>query len=95
MASPSASNTYHAGMSRLEPVQPDDPGVDDDTAAMLRRMSSRSGRISNVIATVANHPPALRAILAFADTVYLDGLLPPDRRELVYLAASVENSCHY
>src|SRR5262249_30597492 len=92
---PGTRPTYDSSVSRLEPVRPDDPGVDDDTAALLRQSSSRSGRLSNVMATVANHPPALRAIRAFADTIYRDGLLARDRRELVYLTASVENSCHY
>jgi alkylhydroperoxidase family enzyme len=82
-------------MSRLEPVQPDDLGLDADTAALIRKASGRTGRLSNVIATLANNPAALRGLLALGDAVYVDGLLSPDRRELVYLAASVENSCHY
>jgi hypothetical protein len=76
-------------------VQPDDPDVDEDTAALLRLVAGRVGRLSNVTGTIANHPAALRGLIGLGDGVYTNGLLPPDRRELVYLAASVENSCHY
>jgi hypothetical protein len=76
-------------------VQPWDPGVDDDTAALLHRVAGRVGRLSNVTGTLANNPAALRGLIGLGEGVYTNGLLPPDRRELVYLATSVENSCHY
>jgi alkylhydroperoxidase family enzyme len=82
-------------VSRLRAIQADDPDLDDGAAAALRALSSRTGSVSNVLATMANHPGALRGLIALVDAVYTNGLLPPDRRELVYLAASVENDCHY
>ena len=49
----------------------------------------------NVARALAVHPPALAAVSALANAGYLSDALPADLRELAYLTASLENSCHY
>lgn len=52
------------------------------------------GFVPNLFATLAGAPPALDAYLAI-DAAYAKTSLSPTERQLVLLATSVENACHY
>jgi alkylhydroperoxidase family enzyme len=81
-------------MARIPYVDPDDANVEPWVHEVVRAMGQGDGA-PNVMRAVANHPGALRLVATAADAFYAQGLLPPDRRELAYIAASHTNACHY
>jgi alkylhydroperoxidase family enzyme len=89
-------------MARLPLVDPDDPGTDPETRALLlRARASNEGRDDipwrdvNVTSALANHPGIMKAFSSFARTVYSGNTLSPAERELAWLATSAVNDCHY
>jgi AhpD family alkylhydroperoxidase len=54
----------------------------------------KSGSIPNLMATLANSPAALEGYRAL-ETVWENGSFAPRERQLILLAASVENHCSY
>jgi len=80
-------------MSRL-PLPPDPPPwPPSEGDGAPESVSSATGL--NVARALAVHPPALAAVGALPNAGYLSDALPADLRELAYLTASLENSCHY
>ena len=51
--------------------------------------------VNNYWKVLAHHPPTLRRMWANAKEVMGEGALDPLTKELIYLAVSVTNGCHY
>ncbi len=51
--------------------------------------------VNNYWKVLAHHPPSLRRMWANAKEVMGPGALDPLTKELIYLAVSVTNGCHY
>lgn len=60
----------------------------------LEQIQKSHGFIPNLMATFANNPAVLQGYLAL-DAAYEKGLFTPRERQIILLAASVENSCDY
>lgn len=81
-------------MARIPLVDPDDEGVDPETAELLRGM--RAAELDfNVIRGLANHPALFQGFMSFSAAAYWGSSVDPALRELAYLTASLENQCHY
>ena len=61
---------------------------------MLERVQKSLGFIPNLIAIFANNPTVLEGYLALA-RVFEKSSFSPKERQLILLAASVENNCNY
>jgi len=61
---------------------------------ILQNVKKAFGFIPNLMATFANNPSVLEGYLAL-DGVFEKGSFTPVERQLILLAASVENSCNY
>jgi alkylhydroperoxidase family enzyme len=79
---------------RIPLVDPDDDAVDERTRELLRGMRD-AGQDFNVIRALANHPAVLEGFMAFSGAAYWGSSIPAPLRELAYLTASSQNSCHY
>jgi uncharacterized peroxidase-related enzyme len=60
----------------------------------LEKIQKSLGFIPNLMATFANNPTVLLGYLAL-DAVYEKGSFTPRERQIILLAASVENNCNY
>ena len=60
----------------------------------LEKIQKSLGFIPNLMATFANNPTVLQGYLAL-DAVYEKGSFTPRERQIILLAASVENNCNY
>jgi uncharacterized peroxidase-related enzyme len=60
----------------------------------LEKIQKSLGFIPNLMATFANNPTVLQGFLAL-DAVYEKGSFTPRERQIILLAASVENNCNY
>lgn len=78
--------TYIAPLSITE--------ADAATAATLNAVKAKIGMIPNLYATLAKAPSALNNLLAQNEAT-AKGLLSAGEREIIALAASQANSCHY
>jgi alkylhydroperoxidase family enzyme len=79
---------------RIPLLDPDDEGLDPETAALLRDLHSADMDF-NVLRALANHPAALDGFMRFSAPAYWGSSVDPALRELAYLTASSENRCHY
>ena len=61
---------------------------------MLASIQKGFGFVPNLMATFANSPTVLEGYLAM-DAVWEKGTFSPSERQLIFLAASVENECRY
>jgi uncharacterized peroxidase-related enzyme len=61
---------------------------------VLENVQKAFGFIPNLMATFANSPTVLQGYLAM-DAVFEKGTFTPIERQLILLAASVENNCNY
>ena len=66
----------------------------ENSKPILQNVNKAYGFIPNLIATFANNPSVLEGYLAL-DGVFEKGSFTPVERQLVLLAASVENNCNY
>lgn len=83
-------------MGRLVPVDPDRPGLDPDIrAVMLGPSVLGTPGVLNVVATLADHPAALRSVWALSAAGRASAAITEDYRELAYLTATLTNNCHY
>ena len=79
-------------MPRITPVTPEN--TDARTAASLKAVRTRLGRLPNLFTTLARSPAALGGYLQLAGA--LDhGRLSPRQRELIAIAVAQENACEY
>ena len=60
----------------------------------LEKIQNSLGFIPNLLANFANNPAVLEGYLAL-DAIYEHGSFTPRERQLILLAASVENNCNY
>ncbi len=79
-------------MPRLNVVSPDQAtgSVQESYAAVTKKM----GKVINIFQGMGNSAAALNAYLAMSAAL-AEGDLSPEERELVYLAVSENNDCHY
>ena len=66
----------------------------DSSKPILEQIQKCYRFIPNLMAILANSPTALQGYLAL-DAIWEDGSFPPWERQLILLAASVENECNY
>lgn len=62
--------------------------------AIYSDLKAKMGKIVNIFQGMANSPCALRAYLSMSAAL-AEGELSPQDREVVYLAVSQSNGCHY
>lgn len=79
-------------MPRLNVVSPAQASgsVQESYAAVTKKM----GKVINIFQGMGNSSAALNAYLAMSEAL-AEGELSPDERELIYLAVSENNGCHY
>jgi alkylhydroperoxidase family enzyme len=68
--------------------------VPDSSKPILEQIQRSYRFIPNLMAILANSPTALQGYLAL-DAIWEDGSFPPRERQLILLAASIENECDY
>jgi len=61
---------------------------------ILEKVRIANGFIPNLMAVFANNPAVLKGYVAL-DSAFEGGSFRPRERQLILLAASVENKCHY
>jgi AhpD family alkylhydroperoxidase len=66
----------------------------DATKPILEQIKKSYGFIPNLMAIFANSPTVLEGYLAL-DSIWEKSSFPPRERQLILLAASVENHCDY
>jgi len=66
----------------------------ENSRPILQNVKKAFGFIPNLMATFANNPSVLEGYLAL-DGVFEKGSFTPVERQLILLAASVENNCNY
>jgi uncharacterized peroxidase-related enzyme len=66
----------------------------DTSKPILEQIKNSYGFIPNLMAIFANNPIVLQGYLAL-DAIWEKGSFPPRERQLILLAASVENDCDY
>lgn len=85
-------------MARIPGIDPDDPGLDPTTAAIVKgardAYAEASGHV-NIYTLLAHHPQVLQGLVPWATAIYEGNSLPPAERELAYLATSTELECFY
>jgi alkylhydroperoxidase family enzyme len=70
------------------------PSAPEASKPILVNIKKDFGFIPNLMATFANSPTVLQGYLAL-DGVFDKGTFTPVERQLILLAASVENDCNY
>src|SRR5260370_32688082 len=79
-------------MPRIAPIETAhaDPGV----KATLSAVKTKIGMVPNLFSTFAQSPAVLDGYLAFSDALG-KGVLTAKQREIIALAVSQANECHY
>ena len=68
----------------------------DDIRAKILEVQEKSGFVPNVFLTLARRPDEFRAFFAYHDALMLkDGGLTKGEREMIVVATSSANQCHY
>ena len=84
----------HPPISRY-PV-PDLATLDEDIRARIESVQEKAGFIPNVFLTLAHRPAEFRAFFDYHDALMLkDGGLTKAEREMIVVATSAINDCHY
>ena len=79
-------------MSRISPLDPEK--AKGKTQELLAAIKAKSGRVPNVLKTMAHSPVALQAYLGLSGA-FADAKLPLKVREQIALAVGEDNQCHY
>lgn len=79
-------------MTRLNEVHPDE--ASGDAKQIYADVKRQLGMVPNIFQGLANSPAALRGYLALSSAL-AEGELTPEDREVLYLAVSENNGCHY
>lgn len=83
-------------MARIPLLNPDDPGIADESRDFLRDAEAARGQLLNLHRALANRPEAGRAFMDMVRVVYrADSTLEPKHGELAYLTATAVNNCYY
>src|SRR5690349_19892302 len=84
----------HKPISRY-PV-PDPREWPDDIRARIQEVQDKAGFVPNVFLALARRPDEFRAFFAYHDALMLkDGGLTKGEREMIVVATSAANQCHY
>ena len=76
----------------FEPIDID--SAPEESKETLRAVQKKFGFIPNLIGTLAHAPAALKSYVQL-DAIFAEGSFSPKERQIVALAASVENDCKY
>lgn len=79
-------------MSRIQPVDPEK--IQGKAKDLLETIKAKSGRVPNILKTMAHSPAALQAYGGFSGAL-ANAVLPPKVREQIALAVAEDNQCHY
>jgi uncharacterized peroxidase-related enzyme len=79
-------------MPRLNEVKPDQ--ATGELKELYDGAQAKMGKVVNIFQGMGNSPAALKAYLSMAGALG-GGELAPEDREVVYLAVSERNGCHY
>ena len=75
------------------------PAIDtlpDDIRTRILAVQEKSGFVPNVFLSLASHPDQFRAFFAYHDALMdSDGGLTKAEREMIVVATSAANQCHY
>ncbi len=70
--------------------------LDDDIRARIEEVQEKAGFIPNVFLTLAHRPAEFRAFFDYHDALMLkEGGLTKAEREMIVVATSAVNDCHY
>lgn len=79
-------------MPRLNVVKPENSS--GEAKKIYDDLIQQKGKVFNIFQGMANSPAALKAYLSMSSAL-AEGELSPEEREIVYLAVSEHNDCHY
>lgn len=79
-------------MPRLEVMSPEQAA--GKTKEIYDDLTSKMGKVINIFQGMGNSSAALKAYLAMSGALK-EGDLSPEDREVIYLAVSEKNGCHY
>ena len=79
-------------MSRIQPLDPEK--AQGKAQELLAAIKAKSGRVPNILKTMAHSPVALQAYLGLSGA-FADAKLPPKLREQIGLAVGEDNQCGY
>ena len=79
-------------MSRIQPLDPEK--TKGKAQELLAAIKAKSGRVPNIMKTMAHSPVALQAYLGLSGA-FADAKLSPKVREQIALAVGEDNQCHY
>jgi uncharacterized peroxidase-related enzyme len=79
-------------MSRIQALDPNT--AQGRTKELLEKIRAKSGRIPNIMKTMAHSPTALQAYLGLSEA-FADAKLSPQVREQIGLAVGEDNQCDY
>ena len=79
-------------MSRIQPLDPEK--AKGKAQELLAAIKAKSGRVPNIMKTMAHSPVALQAYLGLSGA-FADAKLSPKVREQIALAVGEDNQCHY
>jgi uncharacterized peroxidase-related enzyme len=75
---------------------PDLAALPDDVRARIQEVQDKAGFVPNVFLVLAHRPDEFRAFFAYHDALMLkDGGLTKGEREMIVVATSAANQCHY
>jgi uncharacterized peroxidase-related enzyme len=95
MGQPADSSPSSAPPISRFPV-PDLAALPDDVRARIQEVQDKAGFVPNVFLVLAHRPDEFRAFFAYHDALMLkDGGLTKGEREMIVVATSAANQCHY
>ena len=75
---------------------PDLGALPDDVRARIQEVQDKAGFVPNVFLVLAHRPDEFRAFFAYHDALMLkDGGLTKGEREMIVVATSAADQCHY
>ncbi|QDV12321.1 Alkyl hydroperoxide reductase AhpD [Rosistilla oblonga] len=79
-------------MPRLKTIGPNE--AQPPLKEIYDDLTSQMGKVVNIFQGMGNSPAALKAYLSMSAAL-AEGDLSPEDREIIYLAVSEQNGCHY
>ena len=69
--------------------------ADPEIRQAYEEMSRQFVGVPNVMAAFANHDQIFKGVWSLIKTIFVEGIVDPRLRELVWLRISIANQCHY